>query len=349
MNREEQFMARCLYLANLGKYEVAPNPMVGAVIVHKNRIIGEGYHQKYGQPHAEPNAIYSVKEKDKKYLSQSTLYVNLEPCSHYGKTPPCAHLIARHKIKRVVIATLDPNPKVAGKGVEILQKAGIEVCVGVLEKEALELNKRFFTFQMQKRPFITLKWAETKDGFMDKRRENHNEKPIFISNPITQKLTHKMRAENMAIMVGKNTALLDNPTLTVRYWRGKSPIRITFDKKGVIPNHFNLKNEQTKTFIFTQKPIDKPNLTSLKIDTTFNLPTVLKELYQQNIHSILVEGGSALLHSFLSENLWDEINIETSNQIISNGVKAPKTPKQAKKTIQLKIENNQWVHLIKER
>ncbi len=345
MNMEEQFMARCLYLANLGKYNVAPNPMVGAVIVHQNRIIGEGYHQKYGEAHAEPNAIKSVKEKDQHLIPNSTLFVNLEPCSHFGKTPPCAELIVRSKIKRVVIATLDPNPQVAGRGVKILEKAGIEVSVGILEKEALELNKRFFTFQLKKRPFITLKWAQTKDRFIDKKRSSYTEKPILISNPITQKLTHKMRAENMAIMVGKNTALLDNPTLTVRNWQGNSPIRLTFDKKDEIPTHFNLKNGEIKTFIFSEKNIAIPNVNSLKIANTFDLHSILKELYKQQIHSILIEGGSTLLHSFICKNLWDEMNIETSNHLIKKGIKAPKTPKKFKKTLEVKIEDNEWLHI----
>ncbi len=348
MTTEERFMARCLYLANLGKYRVAPNPMVGAVIVYNNKIIGEGYHQKYGEPHAEPNAINSVKESDKQFLSKSTLYVNLEPCSHYGKTPPCASLIVSKKIKRVVIATLDPNPKVAGRGVKILEEAGVKVSVGILEKEAKFLNRRFFTFQTKKRPFIILKWAQSIDGFIDKKRTSRKETPTLISNPITQKMTHKMRAENMGIMVGKNTILLDNPSLTVRNWRGQSPIRIAFDRKNEIPQSFKIKNKTVKSFIIGNRTYEKTeNLVYLEIENTFQLTSVLEKLYKKNINSILVEGGSTLLQSFLSLNLWDEINVEITPKKLFDGVKSPTIPNNAKKTSHSTIENNLWLHFEK--
>ncbi len=345
MTTEERFMARCLYLANLGKYRVAPNPMVGAVIVYNNRIIGEGYHQEYGKPHAEPNAIHSVKEEDKLFLSESTLYVNLEPCSHYGKTPPCAALIVSKKIKKVVIGTLDPNPKVAGRGVKILEEAGIEVSVGILEKEALFLNRRFFTFQTQKRPFIILKWAQSADGFIDKKRTSPKETPTLISNPITQKMTHKMRAENMGIMVGKNTVLLDNPSLTVRSWRGQSPIRIAFDRKNEIPESFKIKNNAVKSLIIGNTTNKKSeNLVYLGVEDTFQLTSVLEKLYHENIHSILVEGGSTLLQSFLSLNVWDEINVEITPVKIFDGVKSPTLPNNAIETSRSVIEKNLWLH-----
>ncbi len=348
MITEERFMARCLYLANLGKYKVAPNPMVGAVIVYNDRIIGEGYHQEYGKPHAEPNAINSVKEVDKQFLSDSTLYVNLEPCSHYGKTAPCATLIVKHKIKRVVIATLDPNPRVAGRGLKILQDAGVEVLVGVLEKEALFLNRRFFTFQTKNRPFIILKWAQSIDGFIDKKRTEPSEKPILISNPITQKMTHKMRAENMSIMVGKNTVLLDNPTLTVRNWIGQSPIRIAFDCKNEIPEYFKIKDNSVKSIILGNTVNENlQNLIYLNVKDTSYLEFVLKELHKQNIHSILVEGGFTLLQSFLQLNLWDEINVEISPFKIYDGVESPSIPSNAIETSRDKIEDNLWLHFEK--
>ncbi len=345
MTTEERFMARCLYLANLGKYKVAPNPMVGALLVYNNRIIGEGYHQQYGKTHAEPNAIHSVKKTDRKWICQSTLYVNLEPCSHYGKTPPCAELIVQKKIKRVVVATLDPNPQVAGKGVEMLRKAGIEVSVGVLKQEAQQLNKRFFTFQTQKRPYIILKWAQSFDGFIDKKRQNSTQTPTLISNSITQKMTHKMRAENMSIMVGKNTVLLDNPSLTVRNWQGQSPIRIAIDTNNQIPTSFKIKDNHTKTLIvgnITKKQSEK--LQYIKVKNTSQLNVVLNKIFEQNIHSILVEGGFSLLQSFLSLGLWDEINIEIAPFNLFGGVKAPFIPTNVIKTLHTTIEQNLWLH-----
>ena len=226
---QDLYMYRCLQLAELGVGYVAPNPMVGAVLVCNDKIIGEGYHHRYGDAHAEPNAINSVKEVE--LLGQSTLYVSLEPCSHYGKTPPCADLIVSSGIPRVIIGTLDPNPKVAGKGVEKLRNAGVEVIVGVLEEECRELNKRFFIFQELRRPYVLLKWAQTRDGFMDRVRTDVSEPPLQISNNITRQLTHKMRAENQSILVGANTVLLDNPSLTVRNWSGRSPVRIAIDRQ----------------------------------------------------------------------------------------------------------------------
>ena len=223
---EEKYMHRCLQLAQFGGGYVSPNPMVGAVLVINDEIIGEGYHRRFGEAHAEPNAINSVENKE--LLKQATLYVNLEPCSFYGKTPPCADLIVRSGIPRVVIGTLDPHPKVSGKGVKILEEAGIEVAVGVLKQECRELNKRFFIFQEQKRPYVLLKWAQTRDGFMDKLRSNATQTPLLISNNITKLLTHKMRSENQSILVSTNTVLLDNPSLTVRNWSGKNPIRNNF-------------------------------------------------------------------------------------------------------------------------
>ncbi|MDR3652021.1 MAG: bifunctional diaminohydroxyphosphoribosylaminopyrimidine deaminase/5-amino-6-(5-phosphoribosylamino)uracil reductase RibD [Paludibacter sp.] len=320
---EEKYMSRCLQLARFGDGYVAPNPMVGAVLVCDDKIIGEGYHRHYGEAHAEPNAIHSV--KDKELLKQATLYVSLEPCSHYGKTPPCANLIVSSGIPRVVIGTLDPNPKVSGRGVDILRKAGIEVVVGVLEDECRELNKRFFIYQTQKRPYVLLKWAQTQDGFIDRIRTDCTEPPLQISNEITKQLTHKMRSENQSILVGANTVLLDNPSLTVRNWTGKSPIRIAIDSNGRIPENFNLMDGSIPTLIFTQKVrTNKTHVEFIHIDFDSNrLKTILQEIYERNIHSVLVEGGATILNSFIEEGLWDEANVEVSPQRINEGVAAP--------------------------
>ncbi len=326
MNYEIKYMHRCLYLAKLGGGYVAPNPMVGAVVVFNDKIIGEGYHQRFGEAHAEPNAILSVKDKD--LLKDSTLYVNLEPCSFFGKTPPCADLIIKSRIPRVVIGTLDPNPKVSGKGVEMLKNAGIEVIVGVLKTECNILNKRFFTFQQQKRPYIVLKWAQTKDGFIDTLRKDFSEPPLRISNPYTTLLVHKIRSENQAILVGTNTALMDNPTLKVKNWSGKNPIRLVLDKDDKIPEHYNLKDGSTQTFIFTSKQkADKKHLEYLIVD--FNdkvVETLIKKIYELDIHSVMVEGGAILLQSFLQSGQWDETHVEVSTQHIIKGVHAPVIP-----------------------
>ncbi len=322
MSTNEIYIQRCLQLAAIGGGNTAPNPMVGAVLVADGKVIGEGYHKKYGQPHAEPNAIHSV--QDKTLLKSATLYVNLEPCSHYGKTPPCAHLIVKSGIPRVVIGTLDPNPKVSGRGVKILQDAGIEVTVGILEDACNELNKRFFIFQREKRPYILLKWAQTKDGFMDKIRWSKDENPLLISNELTRQLTHKMRSENQAILVSTNTVILDNPSLTVRYWSGKNPIRIALDRQGRIPEDYFLMDGQHPTYVFTEKiKANKENLRFINITFDENvLDSLLKVLFDNLIHSVLVEGGSKLLHSFIEKGYWDEAHIEVSEQQISEGVVA---------------------------
>jgi len=322
LENNEKYISRCLQLAATAENYVAPNPMVGAVLVCDEKIIGEGCHRFYGQAHAEQNAINAV--KDKKLLEKSTLYVSLEPCSHFGKTPPCANLIIEHKIPRVVIGTFDPNPKVAGKGIQLLREAGIEVTVGVLENECRALNKRFFTFHYKKRPYIFLKWAQTADGFIDKKRSNQ-EKPLIISNTVTKQLTHKIRTQNQAIMLGTNTVLADNPKLIVRRWTGRNPLRVILDRQGRIPKTFNVMDGKTETLIFTEAEKEsKPNLQFIKIDFSENiLQTVTNELYKLNINSILVEGGAQLLSSFISAGLWDEANVEISQQIIGNGIPAP--------------------------
>jgi diaminohydroxyphosphoribosylaminopyrimidine deaminase / 5-amino-6-(5-phosphoribosylamino)uracil reductase len=338
-------MKRCLQLAEYAASYVAPNPMVGAVLVYDGKIIGEGYHQLYGKPHAEPNAIKSV--ADKSLLKQSTLYVNLEPCAHHGKTPPCANLIVASGIPKVVIGTLDPNPKVAGRGVDILRNASVEVKVGVLEQECRALNKRFFIFQEQKRPYIMLKWAQTHDGFMDKCRNNVSELPLQISNPLTRQITHKMRSENQSIMVSTNTVLLDNPSLTVRYWTGRSPVRVIVDRQCRIPQHYNVMNGVEPTIVFTQEQRpSSPNLEFVKVDFSDDcLKKIMHELYRRQIHSVLVEGGAKLLSSFIEADLWDEANIEVAPLRIGSGVAAPHLNHQPEN--RKNIEGHEWLFYSK--
>ncbi len=315
-------MQRCLELAAKGLGSVAPNPMVGCVIVHNNVIIGEGYHQKYGEAHAEVNAIASVVNKN--LLAESTVYVNLEPCSHYGKTPPCSDLLIEHKIKRVVVACLDTNPLVAGKGIEKLRNAGIEVFTGVLEKEAYELNKRFFTYHEKKRPYIILKWAQTKDNFISKfppfiREEN------WITNNESKKLVHTWRAQEQAILVGTTTALLDNPALTVRLTEGKSPIRILIDKELKVPFINPIFSNAAETIVITEKKeVSVNNVTYHQIDFTKEItPQILNYLYDKKVTSVIIEGGRHTLQSFIDRGLWDEARIFTGNKYFQSGIKAP--------------------------
>lgn len=314
------YMHRCLQLAQYGESYVSPNPMVGAVIVCDDTIVGEGYHMCCGELHAEPNAINSV--IDKSVLKKSTLYVNLEPCSHYGKTPPCTDLIIKHGIPKVVIGMQDPNPKVSGNGIEKLRQAGIDVQVGVLEDECRELNKRFITFFEKKRPYVILKWAQTADGFIDKERKDTSELPLLISNPLTKILAHKLRVENQSILIGTRTALLDNPSLTARDFTGKNPIRLLIDKEGKIPLSNKVFNDGNKTIVFTKGEIK--NVESIVINFGDNLvESILEHTYKKGINSILVEGGAILLQQFINKNLWDEAFVETATFNIEKGVKAP--------------------------
>ena len=324
MNTQEAYMKRCLQLAAKGMGNVAPNPMVGCVIVYQDKIIGEGYHQKYGEAHAEVNAINAV--EDKELLKNVTLYVNLEPCSHYGKTPPCADLIIEHKIPYVIIGSIDTNSLVAGKGIEKLAKAGTDVKIGVLEKECKELNKRFFTFYDKKRPYIILKWAQTKNGFIDnKRTEDNIGNALQITNRESKILVHKWRSEEQAIMVGTNTTLLDNPQLTVREVNGKNPLRITIDKWLRIPKSYHLFDKSTPTLVFTAiDMLSENNLEYVKID--FDKDVIMQisnELYKRNIQSLIVEGGELLLKSFIESNCWDEARVFISDITIGRGVNAP--------------------------
>jgi diaminohydroxyphosphoribosylaminopyrimidine deaminase / 5-amino-6-(5-phosphoribosylamino)uracil reductase len=318
------YMHRCLQLAANGLGAVAPNPMVGAVIVCDGKIIGEGYHRQYGEAHAEVNAIASV--TDEQLLRRSTMYVNLEPCSHYGKTPPCCDLIIEKKIRKVVIANIDPNPKVAGRGIRKMQKAGIEVITGVLEEEGEQLNRRFFTFQREHRPYIQLKWAQSADGFIDKLREENCEvPPVQISSEFTKMLVHKARTEESAIMVGTNTAIKDNPKLTARRWQGNNPIRIVVDRQLRIPTHYHLFDQTTPTLVYTeQKSLQKTNLSYICINFADNpIGQIMDDLYKRNILSVIVEGGQLLLNTFISAGIWDEARIETVPIWLGNGVKAP--------------------------
>lgn len=325
MTKDEKYIARCIQLAQNGRCNAAPNPMVGAVIVHNDTIIGEGYHIRCGEAHAEVNAIRSV--KDQSLLKESTIYVSLEPCSHYGKTPPCADLIIEKGIPHVVVGCQDPFSLVAGRGIQKMRDAGIEVKVGVLEEECRELIHRFITFNTQKRPFITLKWAESADGFIDIHRSGGH--PYIFSSPLSSMLVHKRRAEHSAILVGRRTALLDNPSLTTRSWHGKSPVRMVIDRNLTLPLHLELFSGSTRTIVFTQRqdtPI-LPNVEYMPLDFNKNIiPQIMEILYQEKLQSLMVEGGSTLLQSFIDSNLWDEAFIEHSNVQLTDGVKAPTLP-----------------------
>lgn len=321
MTEEEKYMARCIQLAKNGLTRVSPNPMVGAVIVHNGKIIGEGYHAKCGCAHAEVNAIHSV--KDESLLKESTIYVSLEPCSHYGKTPPCADLIIQKGIPNVVIGCQDPFSKVAGRGIQKLKDAGITVKVGVLEKECRMLIKRFITFNTLHRPYIILKWAESSDGFIDIERTEGE--PVVLSNPLTSMLVHKLRSEVDGIMVGTNTALLDNPSLNTRNWYGKNPIRIVIDKGLKLPEQLHLFDGSIQTLVFTEKTKEnQPNIEYATIDFSADIiPHICNILYKKNVQSLLVEGGSILLQSFINAGIWDEIRVEKAGISLHNGVKAP--------------------------
>ena len=319
MQNEEFFMQRCIELASKAMGCASPNPMVGSVIVYNNKIIGEGYHEKYGSHHAEVNAINSV--KDKSLLSKSTLYVNLEPCAHFGKTPPCSDLIIQNKIPEVVIGCVDTFSEVSGKGIEKMRRVGIDVKVGVLENESRELNKRFFTFHEKKRPYIILKWAESKDGFIAPKNQT---KPFWMTSSKSKKLAHKWRAEEDAILVGRITAEKDNPSLTVREVEGSNPIRIIIDKDLKLSADFNLFNNDAKTIIFNQIKSEKNNSNDyIKINFNNLTKNILQELHKQNIQSIIIEGGTKTLQSFIDEKLWDEARIFTTNKILTEGVKPP--------------------------
>ena len=320
---DSEYILRCVELAKNGQYYVAPNPMVGAVLVEsEERIFAEGWHRKYGEGHAEVECFRAAEkrmeglteaEKAAKYKTM-TLYVSLEPCSHYGKTPPCADLIVSKGVKRVVVGCLDPNPQVAGRGVQRLLDAGIEVTVGVEQQACRELNKRFLCLHEKQRPYVILKWAQTADGFIDRERSAVSDqrsavsKPLVISTEVTKELVHKMRAENMAIMVGTNTAIKDNPRLLTTHWPGRNPIRVVLDRHHRIPKDAWIFSDEAETIVY---------------DTNTEWSFVLSDLARRGIHSVMVEGGTTLLEHILATDIWDEMHIEVAPVTIGEGVKAP--------------------------
>jgi diaminohydroxyphosphoribosylaminopyrimidine deaminase / 5-amino-6-(5-phosphoribosylamino)uracil reductase len=325
----ELYMRRCLQLAALGNGSVAPNPMVGAVLVHNNRVIGEGYHQKYGAAHAEVNCIGSVKDRDLQYISQSVLYVTLEPCAHHGKTPPCADLIIRHKIPGVVIGCRDPFKEVNGKGIEKLKAAGVEIVLGILENECIEINKRFFTFHTRHRPYIILKWAQTADLKMTSLNppKGGTSPRLFISNEYSNRLVHKWRSEEAGILIGTNTAISDDPELTNRLWNGPSPVRLIIDMDLRLPSSLKIFNRQAGTIVFNKiKHEESGNLLYYQVTEDVNIiHQVVHALYHLKIQSVLVEGGAMLLQSFIDEQLWDETRIITNTKLSAgDGLPAPK-------------------------
>ncbi len=315
----ERYMQRALQLAALGAGHVSPNPMVGCVIVHQNRIIGEGWHQRYGDWHAEVNAVNDV--ADKSLLPESDVFVTLEPCSHFGKTPPCADLLVKHQVKRVFICNDDPNPLVAGKGIAKLKAAGIAVQTGILAAEGRALNKRFFTFFEKKRPYITLKWAESADGFIAK----NNYEAVQISNALSRRWVHKLRSEEDAIMVGYRTALYDNPQLNTRFWTGKNPTRVLIDKDLSLPaTHFLLADGQATLCYNDVRDEQHNKVTFINIPhASVQLTAILADLYQRKIQSLVVEGGTALLQQFIEQGLWDEAQVWKSLVKIQAGIAAP--------------------------
>ena len=304
---------------------VAPNPMVGGVLVHDGMIIGEGFHQQFGHAHAEVNAIADAEKRNESIPENTVLYVNLEPCNHHGKTPPCTELIISKGIKKVVVGTMDPHDKVKGIGIERLRQAGIEVTVNVCKMDCHELNKTFFTYHVKQRPYIILKWAQSIDGYISSGNIDFAKKRDIISNDYSRKLTHKWRSESMAIMVGTNTAKHDNPQLNVRDWSGDNPIRITLDRGLILPNDLHLFDGTVKTIIFTEKEMPSSNnLEYIKIDFNKNIIIqVLDELYKHNIQSLFVEGGASLINSFMDAGYWDEARIFIGNKTLYDGIKAP--------------------------
>jgi len=312
MKIHENYIKRCIEIAKNGLGTTAPNPMVGCVIVYQNQIIGEGCTSAYGGNHAEVNAIQSV--IDKSLLNKATLYVTLEPCSHFGKTPPCSDLIIKHQIPEVIIGALDTHSKVAGKGIEKLKASGCNVTVGVFEEACQEHHNRFLTFHNKKRPYIILKWAKTEDGFIAPKTKNE-QKPVWITNEISRQLVHKWRAEEQAILVGTNTVLEDNPSLTARDWTGKNPIRVVLDRKKKLAKDFQVFKNEAETFMVTEDDINFSENVAKQICAL---------LYKKNIQSIIIEGGSQTLQTFIDENLWDEARVFVGKLIFNKGIKAPK-------------------------
>lgn len=318
MTSDELYMQRAFELARLGKGTVSPNPLVGCVIVHDERIIGEGWHQQYGEAHAEVNAIRSV--NDKNLLKQSTVYVNLEPCSHTGKTPPCADLLIQSAVKKVVIANEDSNPLVAGNGIKKLKSAGIDVVTGVLEKQGRELNQRFFTFIENERPYIILKWAQTADGFI--ARENYESR--WISNEFSRQLVHRWRSEEDAVLIGTKTAAHDNPRLSVRDWSGRNPVRIVVDRFLRLPKSLHLFDSSQKTICYNVlKHEEHNNLNYIRLDEATFLDQLIHDLFKRKVQSVIVEGGALTLNLFIKSGMWDEARVFRSQRSFGQGIEAP--------------------------
>ena len=344
MPDDKTYMARCIELARNGMGSTSPNPMVGCVIVYKNKIIGEGYHKKAGEAHAEVNAINAV--TDKKFLTNSTLYVNLEPCSHFGKTPPCSELIIKQKIPRVVIGTIDPNLQVAGKGVAKLKAAGCDVTLNVMKPECNELNRRFFNFHQNKTPYIILKWAQTIDGFIDiDRDENCEKRPTWITDETCRKLVHKWRSEEDAILVGTNSARMDDPELTTRNWEGKNPLRLVLDRKLSLPKSLKLFNSITPTVIYNEsvsKTIENNEYKAIDYNNVLN--EILTDLYSRSILSLIVEGGEKLLTSFITQGLWNEARVFTGSTNFTKGIKAPGIKQEP---VEIKLVGNSTLNMFR--
>lgn len=316
------FMKRCVELARLGSGYVAPNPMVGSVLVHDEKIIGEGYHEIYGGPHAEVNCINSVPGDLREFIPQSRLYVSLEPCNHFGKTPPCTDLILKHKIPEVIIGCIDKNALVSGKGIRKLRDSGVKVTTGVLEEECTMLNKRFFTLQTLKRPYIILKWAQTSDGFIGRVGDR-----VHISNPYTNTLVHQWRSEEQSILVGKQTILTDDPLLNNRYGTGRQPVRIVLCNQPLSGDH-RIFSEEGNVIVFNTEIENKDgNIFWKKVDKANYLEEVLSNLYQMNVQSVLVEGGAFTLQQFINKDIWDECRVITNTKMeVGSGIKAPVIP-----------------------
>ena len=344
MRSHELYMNRCIELAKQALGSVAPNPMVGAVIVCRDKIIGEGFHYRFGGDHAEVNAIQSV--RDKTLLKDSVLFVNLEPCSHKGKTPPCAELIVKNKIPKVIIGTPDPNPLVSGKGIRHLRANGVEVKTGINEDLCIELNKRFFTYHLLMRPYVILKWAQTKDGFIDIiRKPGQPVAPNWISNELSRALVHKWRSEEQAIMIGTNTVKLDDPMLNTREWSGKNPVRIILDRHLSLGDEPKIFKSKIDTLIINEKKsYQAENFEYIQLKFTEHLiPEIMRELLKRNIQSVIVEGGKMLIESIINQNMWDEARIFVGNKEFHRGIAAPKL--KGIKKIQTTLENDQLMIL----
>ncbi len=327
MTIDECFIQRCFQLAQLGEGQVSPNPLVGAVLVHEERIIGEGWHERWGEAHAEVNCIRSVSPENRPFIPYSTLYCNLEPCAHFGKTPPCADLILQKKIPRVVVSNTDPNPLVAGKGLEKLRQSGVKVVEGLLEAEGQWLNRYFFTWIQEKRPYVILKWAQSCDGFLGKEGQR-----TAISSSAAWRLVHRWRAECDAILVGNKTALVDNPRLDVRHYFGNNPLRLVLDTKGKIPPEYHLLDDSAETWIYGKQLVQDRTYTRTRFIPVGNewlIAQMLEDLKLGNRASVLVEGGENLLSQFIDTHSWDEIRVIENGQVLNAGLPAPKLPENA--------------------